>query len=53
MSCAYHCLLQQLDSYRVGVFNRLLEKHRQLKEQLAAKEEDLSAAAGILLRALC
>nr|XP_020155088.1 uncharacterized protein LOC109740438 [Aegilops tauschii subsp. strangulata] len=34
----------QLDSYRVGVFNRLLEKHRQLKEQLSAKEEALRDA---------
>nr|XP_040245316.1 uncharacterized protein LOC120964591 [Aegilops tauschii subsp. strangulata] len=34
----------QLESYRVGVFNRLLEKHQQLKEQLTAKEKALRVA---------
>nr|XP_020184510.1 ensconsin-like [Aegilops tauschii subsp. strangulata] len=39
----------QLDSYRVSVFNRLLETHRCLKERLAAKEEELRAAAAEVL----
>ena len=52
LSCADRCRLQQLDSYRISVFNRLLEMHRRLKERLAAKEEELRAAAVLFLRAL-
>ena len=40
---------QHLDAFRVAAFNRLLGKHRELKEQLAAKEEELRVAAGTLL----
>ena len=40
---------QHLDAFRVAAFNRLLGKHRELKEQLAAKEEELHVAAGILV----
>ena len=49
LSCADHCTLQQLDSYWVSIFNRLPEKHRQLKERLAAKEEELRVTAVIFL----
>ena len=41
--------LQQLDTYRVSVFNRLLGKYQELKEKLAAKEEELRVAAGIVV----
>nr|XP_020185938.1 uncharacterized protein LOC109771650 [Aegilops tauschii subsp. strangulata] len=41
----------QLDSYRVGVFNRLLETHWCLKERLAAKEEELRTARTRLIQA--
>ena len=49
MACIDRCSLQQLDSYRVGVFNRLLETHQRLKEQLTAKEGELRVAAGTFL----
>ena len=49
LSCIDRCSLQQLDSYWVSVFNRLLETHRRLKERLAAKEEELCVAAGTFL----
>ena len=52
LSCIGCGFLQQLDSYRVSVFNRLLEMHRQLKEQLVAKEEEFRFAAGIFSRML-
>nr|XP_040245999.1 uncharacterized protein LOC120964969 [Aegilops tauschii subsp. strangulata] len=40
---------EQLDSYRVTVFNRLLETQRCLKERLAAKEEELRVTAAEML----
>nr|XP_020183203.1 nuclease SbcCD subunit C-like [Aegilops tauschii subsp. strangulata] len=43
------CAVFQLDFYRVSVFNRLLETHRRLKEQLVAKKEELRAAAAEVL----
>ena len=46
--CPYFCFLQHLDAFRVAAYNRLLGKHRELVEQLAAKEEELRVAAGIL-----
>ena len=47
--CSDFCFLQHLDAFRVAAFNRLLGKHRELMEQLAAKEEELRVAAGILV----
>ena len=41
--------LQQLDSYGVSAFNRLLGKYQQLKEQLATKEVELRVATSIFL----
>ena len=40
---------EHLDAFRVAAFNWLLGKHRELKEQLAAKEEEFRVAAGTLL----
>ena len=39
--CSDFCFLQHLDAFRVAAYNRLLGKHRELMEQLAAKEEEL------------
>ena len=47
--CSDFCFLQHLDAFRVAAYNRLLGKHRELMEQLAAKEEELRVAAGILV----
>ena len=47
--CSDFFSFQQLDAYWVGAFNRLLGKYRELKGQLAAKEEELRVAAGILV----
>nr|XP_040244044.1 uncharacterized abhydrolase domain-containing protein DDB_G0269086-like [Aegilops tauschii subsp. strangulata] len=41
--------LMHLDAFRVAAYNRLLGKHRELVERLAAKEEELCIAASEVL----
>ena len=46
--CFDFFFFQHLDAFRVAAFNRLLGRHRELVERLAAKEE-LRIAAGTLV----